>query len=113
MSPPKDLEKISQEIESLKEQIRHHDWRYYVLNRPEISDQEYDRLMKRIMELEKSYPALITDDSPTRRVGGQPLTGFSTVRHSSPMLSLANTYSREELKEFDKRVVKRLPGEEY
>ncbi|MGA1863519.1 MAG: NAD-dependent DNA ligase LigA [bacterium] len=107
------MKKISQEIESLKEQISHHDWRYYVLNQPEISDQEYDRLMKRLIELEKTYPSLITDDSPTRRVGGQPLTGFSTVRHSIPMLSLANTYSREELKEFDKRVAKGLPGEGY
>ncbi|MBN2372853.1 NAD-dependent DNA ligase LigA [bacterium] len=105
--------RVSQEIESLREQIRHHDWRYYVLNQPEISDTEYDRLMERLRDLEEKHPELITEDSPTRRVSGAPLSGFSVIAHETPMLSLANTYSREELGEFDQRVKKGLSGERY
>ena len=106
-------ENAFQEIRSLREQIRHHNWRYYVLDQPEISDLEYDRLMQRLIELEGIHPELITEDSPTQRIGGEPLTRFSSVRHSRPMLSLANTYSRDELKEFDKRVAKGLPDQAY
>ena len=113
MSTKSDSENVSQEIRSLREQIRHHNWRYYVLNQPEISDLEYDRLIQRLIEIEGTHPDLITEDSPTQRVGGQPLTGFSSVRHSRPMLSLSNTYSRDELKEFDKRVAKGLQDQAY
>ena len=113
MSTKSDSENASQEIRSLREQIRHHNWRYYVLNQPEISDLEYDRLIQRLIELEGTHPELITEDSPTQRVGGQPLTGFSSVRHSRPMLSLSNTYSRNELKEFDKRIAKGLQDQAY
>ncbi|MGA1791096.1 MAG: NAD-dependent DNA ligase LigA [bacterium] len=113
MNTKSDLENVSHEIRSLREQIHHHNWRYYVLNQPEISDLEYDRLIQRLMELEGIHPELITEDSPTQRVGGQPLTGFSSVRHSKPMLSLANTYSRDELKEFDQRVAKGLQDRAY
>jgi len=93
-----------EEIETLREEIRRHDYLYYVEARPEISDREYDRLMERLNSLESENPELITDDSPTQRVGGQPIEGFGTVEHSVAMLSIDNTYSEEELAEFDKRV---------
>ncbi len=92
------------EVEQLKSEIRHHDRNYYVENRPEISDREYDRLMERLKALEQAYPELRTPDSPTQRVGGAPLEGFKPVRHGKQMLSMDNTYSPEELKAFDERV---------
>ncbi|MEW6380854.1 MAG: NAD-dependent DNA ligase LigA [bacterium] len=97
-----------QEIERLRREIRHHDWCYYVANEPEISDQEYDRLMERLLALEVRFPDLVTVDSPSRRVAGVPLSSFPVVEHQVLMLSLANTYSREELLEFDHRVQKGL-----
>ncbi|MBU2568409.1 MAG: NAD-dependent DNA ligase LigA, partial [Elusimicrobia bacterium] len=104
---------IKKEISELKQQIRKHDYLYYVLNKPEISDYEYDALMKRLADLEKKYPKLITPDSPTQRVGGTPLKEFKTVRHSSPMLSLENTYSAEGIREWEKRIKKILGQERY
>lgn len=101
----------SGQIEKLREQIRHHDYKYYVENKPEISDQAYDKLMRQLIELEKSYPQLITPDSPTQRVSGQPVEGFPKVKHKTAMLSMDNTYSADELCEFDKRVKKNLPGQ--
>ncbi len=92
------------EIERLRKLIRHHDRMYYVENNPEISDQEYDRLMGALQELEKRFPKLVTPDSPTQRVAQTPLEGFGVVRHRAPMLSLDNTYSPDELREFDARV---------
>jgi len=92
------------EIVRLREQIRHHEYRYYVLNDPEISDYEFDRLMRRLQDLERERPELRTPDSPTQRVGGQPAEEFAKVRHSAPMLSLDNTYSVDELRDFDRRV---------
>ncbi len=89
---------------ALREEIRGHDYRYYTLADPTVSDREYDRLMEELREIEDRYPALRTPDSPTRRVGGEPLDAFRTVRHSAPMLSLDNTYSEEELAAFDDRV---------
>ncbi len=95
---------VEKQIENLREQIRHHEHRYYVLDDPEISDSEFDRLMRRLRDLEREHPELITTDSPTQRVGGEPAAQFPKVRHQVPMLSLDNTYSIEELEDFDRRV---------
>lgn len=104
-------DKIKKQIEKLREQIRHHDYLYYVLNQPEISDQEYDDLYRQLVEVEKKYPLLVIPDSPTQRVGGQPAEGFPTHPHSIPMISLDNTYSFEEVTEWDKRVARLIPEE--
>jgi len=104
---------IKKKIESLREEIKKHDYLYYVLNQPEISDAEYDKLYKKLVELEKKYPQFITPDSPTQRVSGQPVELFRPVKHSKPMLSLDNTYSAEEVKEWDERVRKGLKEEKY
>ncbi len=98
-------------IEELRRQIRHHDWLYYVQAAPEISDRQYDALMKQLRDLEARYPQLVTPDSPTQRVGGEPLEGFEKVTHSPAMLSIDNTYNPQQLAEFHQRVVKAL-GEE-
>ncbi len=95
---------IEREATELREQIRRHEHLYYVLDEPEISDAEFDALMNRLKEIERENPALVTPDSPTQRVGGQPREGFVKVRHSAQMLSLDNAYSPEELREFDRRV---------
>ena len=95
---------IEKEIEKLRNDIRYHEHRYYVLDNPEISDFEFDKLMRRLQELEVQNPELVTPDSPTQRVGGQPAEEFPKLRHSVPMLSLDNTYSVDELKDFDRRV---------
>jgi DNA ligase (NAD+) len=95
----------------LVEEIRRHDHAYYVLAQPTISDQDYDRLYHELIDLETKFPELITFDSPTQRVGGEPLTEFKPVRHLRPMTSLDNTYSQEELREFVNRVQRLLPGE--
>ncbi len=95
---------IEKEIEKLRNDIRYHEYRYYVLDNPEISDFEFDKLMRRLQELEARNPELVTPDSPTQRVGGQPAEEFPKVQHSVPMLSLDNTYSVDELKDFDRRV---------
>src|ERR1700733_14401335 len=91
-------------IESLRERIRHHEYLYYVLDQPEISDADFDILMQQLKQLETEHPDLITADSPTQRVGGKPREGFVKVRHSSPMLSLDNTYNEEELRDWERRV---------
>ncbi len=96
--------------EALREQIRRHDYLYFVKNDPQVSDFEYDRLMAELRKLEAAYPDLITPDSPTQRVGERPLEGFQSVRHAVPMLSIDNTYSEGELREFDQRVRRRLDG---
>src|SRR6266566_2967076 len=95
---------VEKEVEKLRDQIRYHEHRYYVLDDPEISDFEFDKLMRRLEELERQHPELATPDSPTQRVGGQPAEEFPKVRHAVPMLSLDNTYSVEELRDFDRRV---------
>ena len=95
---------IEKEIEKLRNDIRYHEHRYYVLDNPVISDFEFDKLMRRLQELEAQNPALVTPDSPTQRVGGQPAEEFPKLRHSVPMLSLDNTYSVDELEDFDRRV---------
>jgi DNA ligase (NAD+) len=95
---------VKNEIEELREKIRYHEYRYYVLDDPEISDAAFDRLMNRLKELEAQHPELVTPDSPTVRVGGAPREGFQTVRHARAMLSLDNAYSYDELRDFDRRV---------
>ncbi|MBD3267679.1 NAD-dependent DNA ligase LigA, partial [bacterium] len=102
---------IREIIESLRKEIRRHEYLYYVLAQPEIEDREFDRLMKELEQLEEQHPEYITPDSPTQRVGGQPLEGFETVPHRIPMLSISNTYSEQELRDFHNRIVKAL-GEE-
>jgi DNA ligase (NAD+) len=95
---------VKKEIENLREKLRHHEYLYYVLDEPEISDAAYDRMMNRLRELEAAHPELVTSDSPTVRVGGAPREGFSTVRHARPMLSLDNAFSYDALREWDRRV---------
>lgn len=102
---------VRQKAEHLRDELHRHDYKYYVLSQPSISDQEYDRLMKQLIDLERQYPELITPDSPSQRVGGQPTKEFPTVTHDVPMLSLANTYSEDELFDFDRRV-KEILGEQ-
>ena len=97
-----------QRAERLREQIRHHNYRYYVLDDPEIPDAEYDRLLRELQQLEQEHPELISDDSPTQRVGAAPLGAFGQVHHELPMLSLDNAFSDEELGDFDRRVRDRL-----
>src|SRR5512136_2152836 len=101
------------QIQKLREEINYHNYQYYVENNPVISDYEYDMLLKKLEALETQYPDLITSDSPTQRIGGEPLKGFATVEHKIPMLSLDNAYSYEELQEFDERVKKVVTDVEY
>lgn len=96
-------------VEELKKIISHHEYLYYVLNKPEITDEEFDKLMAELQRWEKKYPELITPDSPTQRVGGAPLESFEKVKHKIPMLSLENVYSVEELKEWEERALRILP----
>ncbi len=95
---------VEKEIEKLRQEIRYHEYRYYVLDDPEISDYEFDQLMRKLQDLEREHPELVTPDSPTQRVGGKPAEQFPKVRHQVPMMSLDNTYSVEELRDFDRRV---------
>ena len=99
-----EIKNVEAKIESLREKIRHHEYRYYVLDDPEISDAEFDRLMNELKKLEAAHPELIAPDSPTQRVGGKPREGFVKVAHSTPMLSLDNAYSEEELRNWERRV---------
>src|SRR6266699_3107960 len=95
---------VKKEIEELREKLRYHEYRYYVLDDPEISDAAYDRMMNRLKELEAAHPELVTPDSPTVRVGGAPRDGFQKVRHARPMLSLDNAFSYDALRDWDRRV---------
>ena len=104
---------VSKQIELLREEIREHDYLYYVLNQPKISDRQYDELFAELKSLEQANPQLITSDSPTQRVSGQPVEGFASVRHAVPMLSMDNTYNADELKAFDERVAKQLASRDY
>jgi DNA ligase (NAD+) len=98
-------------VDSLREQIRHHNYRYHVLDDPEVPDAEYDRLVRELQSLEAKHPELITPDSPTQRVGAEPVSAFGTVTHRVPMLSLDNAFSEEELRDFHRRVLDRLDAE--
>ena len=100
-------------IAHLREEIRRHDYAYYVLAEPIISDRQYDQLFEELKRLEVQFPDLVTPDSPTQRVGGQPLKGFKQVTHAVAMLSIDNTYNENELREFDARVAKGLEGRKY
>ena len=93
-----------QKIEKLREEIRRHEYLYYVQDAPEIPDAEFDRLMQELKKLESAHPELITPDSPTQRVGGKPREGFLKVEHSRPMLSLDNALNEQELRNWDRRV---------
>ena len=106
-----DLETVRRRIEKLREEIRKHDYYYYVLNQPIISDAEYDRLFRELQELEQKYPQLVTPDSPTQRVGAPPAEEFRPVRHALPMLSLQNCFTEEEFLDWDRRVRRLLGGE--
>ena len=104
---------IREQARKLREELNYHNYRYYVLDDPVIADVEYDRLFRRLLELEERYPELVTPDSPTRRVGGKPLDRFEEVRHISPMLSLDNIFDRAELKEFDEKLRRYLKSDEH
>src|SRR6266700_2335487 len=95
---------LGREVEALREKIRYHEHRYYVLDDPEISDPEFDKLINELKKIEAEHPELVTPDSPTQRVGGKPREGFVKAKHSSPMLSLDNAYSEEELRDWERRV---------
>ena len=103
---------VKSQINTLREQLNYHNYRYYVLDDPEIPDAEYDRLFRELQELEQQYPQTVTEDSPTQRVGAQPLKQFGEVKHEVPMLSLGNAFSEEELLAFNKRVADGLSIDE-
>jgi DNA ligase (NAD+) len=103
----------SRRAEELRDQLEHHEYLYYILDQPEISDAQFDALMRELQQLEKEYPELRTADSPTQRVGGRPREGFVKVEHSSPMLSLDNALNEDELREFDNRVRTLLKSDDY
>lgn len=109
MSAPASVRK---KLATLRREIDHHNYRYHALDDPEIPDAEFDRLMRELQELEAQYPELVTEDSPTQRVGAAPVSAFGTVEHVVPMLSLGNAFSEEELRDFHRRIVERLELEE-
>jgi DNA ligase (NAD+) len=102
------LDRVEGEVRQLRQAIEQHNYAYYVLDEPTVPDAEYDRLMRRLLELEEGYPALVTSDSPTQRVGAAPVGEFGEVKHSRPMLSLGNAFSEDELRDFDRRIQARL-----
>jgi len=102
---------VERRVERLRADIEHHNYRYHVLDDPEIPDADYDRMLRELGDLEREYPALVTPDSPTQRVGGAPIGAFAQVRHRVPMLSLDNAFSRDEVVAFDRRVRERLETE--
>ena len=108
-----DLNQVKQRIEQLRAEINHHNYRYYVLDSPEISDAEYDELMRELKKLEEEHPQFLTPDSPTQRVGAAPLEAFGIVEHPLPLLSLGNAFSDEELVAWYKRTSKLIAGEKF
>src|SRR5690606_30867816 len=108
MSNPSLFDDVSSEIYRLRQELHYHNYRYYSLDDPQITDSEYDRLMNRLKELEAQYPNFVTSDSPTQRVGSEPISGFQTVTHEMPMLSLDNAFSDEDILAFNHRVLERL-----
>jgi DNA ligase (NAD+) len=105
-------DKVVKEIEALRSEIDHHNYLYHSLDRPDITDREFDQLFRRLTELENQYPQLITTESPTQRVGSDPLSSFQQVQHRLPMLSLGNAFNAEDLRDFDRRIKNRLDSEE-
>src|SRR5512134_2990174 len=108
MSGPQDSRKAAARVDELRAEIARHDYQYFVLDAPTIPDAEYDRLLRELQELERAFPDLVTPESPTQRVAGEPLEGFAEVRHAPPMLSLANAFSEEEIRQFHDRVIRGL-----
>src|SRR5574337_365363 len=108
-----DISQLREQAEELRRLIRRHEYLYYVQDRPEITDAEFDTLFQRLQQLEAKHPELITPDSPTQRVGGQSVEGFASVQHKVAMLSLDNAYSADELREFEARMKRALPGEQF
>ena len=108
-----DINKVKRRIEELRGIINHHNYRYYVLDSPEISDAEYDELMRELRQLEAAHPELVTPDSPTQRIGAPPVEAFGVVEHPQPLLSLTNAFSYEELAAWHKRVSKLLGGRQF
>ena len=102
---------VEKRIAQLRDELNHHNYLYFVEAKPVISDQEFDRLMRELVDLETAHPELRTADSPSQRVGGEPIDGFRTVEHAAPMMSIDNTYSPDEVRAFDERVRKALGGE--
>src|SRR3990167_3160690 len=101
-------DKIENKVNKLRQQINEHNYRYYVLDDPRVSDAEYDRLFRELQQLEHDYPQSITPDSPTQRIGAAPLKAFAKVQHEIPMLSLDNAFTEEDVIAFDERVRERL-----
>src|SRR6185436_16606871 len=101
----------AQRIERLRAELDRHNYLYFIEAKPQVSDQEFDRLMHELIDLEAKHPELITPDSPSQRVGGKPIDGFKTVEHAVRMMSIDNTYNEEELRAFDERVRKALDGQ--
>jgi NAD-dependent DNA ligase (contains BRCT domain type II) len=110
---PEKLQTIEHEIEKLRKEIRHNDYLYYVLDQPEISDYEYDQLLKKLQKLEEEHPNLVTPDSPTQRVSGLAAPTFNPVRHTVPMLSLDNTYNEGEFRQWYDRTAKALGSTDF
>jgi DNA ligase (NAD+) len=106
-----DIERAKERIEALRDEIEVHNHRYYVKDDPSISDAQYDKMIRELEKLEKQYPTLASPFSPTQRVGGRPREGFATLRHLTPMMSLANAFDKSELRDFERRVSQALPGE--
>jgi DNA ligase (NAD+) len=102
---------VKPRVEKLREELNHHSYLYYVEAKPQISDQAFDKLLRELADLEAAHPELVTPDSPTQRVGGQPIEGFKTVEHAVPMMSIDNTYKAEEVRAFDERVRRLLDGQ--
>src|SRR3990172_1481157 len=108
-----DIYAVRERIEQLRSLINYHNYRYYVLDSPEIGDAEYDGLMRELKRLEEAYPQFISPDSPTQRVGAQPVEAFGVVEHPVPLLSLANVFSKEELAAWHKRIVGLAEGASF
>ena len=108
-----DKAQAKQRIEELRAEIEKHNRFYYIDATPKLTDREYDRLLQSLEKLEQEFPEFGSPTSPTRRVGGAPLENFENVRHTVPMMSLSNTYSKEELVEFDRRIRKLIPEETF
>src|SRR6266513_4728974 len=106
------MSKAAQRVAELSRLIHHHNRLYYTEAKPEISDREFDKLLEELKKLEAAHPELVTPDSPTQRVGGQPIAGFVTVKHRVPMLSIDNSYNAQDLRDWDGRVRKELPSGE-
>ena len=110
MARPTSASRLKSELANLRREIEAHNFAYHVLDSPTVPDAEYDRLMRRLQEIEREHPELVTPDSPTQRVGAAKLEAFREVRHAKPMLSLDNAFSRDELIEWGTRIQKLVPN---